>query len=401
MSTTGATHEQRPLRVAFCHYAADVFGGSDRALYDLVTHLPRDRFAPHMLLRHGDPMITRYREHGIPVETFHLVPPRRAIEWGKLVRFALHFLPASLRLAAAIRRMNADVVHVNTLFNMQGAFAARLSGRPLVWHVRELIPDSRVFGWMTRLVARWSTRAIAISEAVAAVLARCGNRLRTVLNSVDPHLFENLPPRSQTRAEWHIALDAPVVLCAGRLEHWKGQHVLIEAVPAILAAHPEAVVLVAGAAAVNKPGYLTGLQERCAALDIQARVRFLGRREDVPALMAAADVLVLPSVTPEPFGLTVIEAMAAGCPVVATRAGGPLDSVIDGETGLLAAPGAPEDLAEKVNQVLSAPERARAMGAAGRERVYAHFTIDREVAEIAAILEQAAESRSGRPATTR
>jgi glycosyltransferase involved in cell wall biosynthesis len=376
------------MRVAWCHFAADFHGGSDRGLHDVVTHLPRDQFTSLMLLRHEDPMAEVYRAQGIAVETFHLVPPRKALEPLKLLRFFCHFWPAVFRLRRAIRRFNADVVHVNTLFNLQGPAAARLAGRPLVWHVRELLPGSRVFRLLTRIMNRLATRIIATSQAVADETGLPASRIDIVLRSIDCSRFDTLPPASETRRALGLEETAQVIFCPGRIEPWKGQHVLVEALPAVFDAHPEAVALCAGAPAVNKPEYFDALRARCGELDISGRVYWLGRRDDVPALMAASDLVVLPSVTPEPFGLTVVEAMAAGCPVVATAAGGPLQTLANGETGLLARPDDSTDLAAKINAILDEPVRARAMGAAGTLRARELFSIEREAAEIGALLRQ-------------
>ena len=376
----------RPLRVAFCHFAADFYGGSDRGLHDVVTHLPRERFEPLMLLRHEDPMAEAYRAQGIAVETFHLVPPRKALEPRKQLRFFWHFWPSVLRLRGAIRRFDADVVHVNTLFNLQGPVAARLAGRPLVWHVRELLPGSRVFRVLTRIMNRLATRIVATSQAVADETGLPLSRIDIILRSIDCTRFDELPPRNEARQKLGLRVTGPIVFCPGRIELWKGQHVLVEAMPAILRVHPDTTALFAGAPAVNKPEYYEGLVARCTALGIDDHVHWLGRRDDMPLLMAASDVVVLPSVTPEPFGLTVVEAMAAGVPVVATAAGGPLQTVADGETGLLCAPDDSDALANAVCTLLADPVQAQAMGEAGRQRARTHFSIAREAEELGKLL---------------
>jgi len=375
------------IRILFCHYTADVCGGSDVSLYDLVTHLPSGRFRCHLVLKTGDPMAARYHAAGVEVTEFPLAAPRRALEPAKLLRFVLGYWPAVFRIAGAIRKCSADVVHVNTLYNLPAPLAARLAGRPLVWHVRELVPDSRVVRLLLGLVARWATRAVAISGAVAQTLAASGDRVRLVLNSTDLSAYETPADGEAVRRALGIGPEAPVLTVIGRLEHWKGQHVLVEAIPAVLAAHPNAQVLVVGGPAVNKPAYGPGLEARCRELGISDNVHFTGIRDDVPAVLAASTVLVLPTVTPEPFGLTVVEAMAAGCPVVATAAGGPLDTVLDGKTGWLARPDDPKDLAEKIVRILGDPARARAMGERGRARAFEVFSIEREAREMAALFE--------------
>ncbi len=380
------------IRVAFCHFTADVGGGSDRSLFDLATHLPRERFLPSMILKIGDPMAAKYREAGVHVIELPLIPPRKAFEPAKLARFFLAYWPSVWRIARAVSKLHADVVHVNTLYNLQGPVAARLAGRPLVWHVREIASDSRAARMMVRLASILATRAVAISGTVAETLAVCGDRRRVVFNGIDLSEYKALPDARGLREELGVPPGAPLVSCVGRLEPWKGQHVLVEAAPAILKAHPDARIAIVGRPAVNKPDYGPALQQRCREMGIEGSVIFTGPRSDVPVLLAASDVLVLPTATAEPFGRTVVEAMAAGCPVVATAAGGPLDTVVDSETGWLVPTEDPGALAEKVIDLLSEPERAREMGKRGRARAYERFDLTRVVTDMAALFEEVVAS---------
>jgi len=379
-----AAGPERPLRVVFCHYAADFGGGSDRSLFDLATHLPRDRFTPIMILKSGDPLAPAYRAAGVDAFELPFVSPR-----GAIGRYLRRFWPSAVRVARLISKTKADLVHVNTLYNLVGAVAARLARRPLVWHVREILPDSRAVAWILRLQALLATRAIAISSSVANTMAVPPGRLRLVPNGVDLSEYDTLPDTAAFQAELAVVAGAPVVTTIGRIEPWKGQHVFVEAVPAILEAHPHARVLIVGAPAAKKPEYEIGLRARCRELGIEGQVLFTGARKDVPAVLAASDVLVLPSATPEPFGRTVVEAMAAGVPVVATAAGGPLDTVADGDTGWLVPPNDPDALAAKVNELLSDPARARAMGEHGRQRAHALFSLGRLIRDMTAVFEEA------------
>ena len=375
---------QAPLRVAFCHYTSDVGGGSDRSLFDLVTHLDRAQFTPFMILRSGDPLAAPYREAGCTVAEIPFVPPRKALELRKLAAFFLAYFPHTLRAARLLRRWQIDVVHVNTINNLQGPVAARLAGCPLVWHVREIAGEGRIGRAMRGLVARLAHVAVANSNAVADSLAACGDRVRTVYNGID--LSEYPEPDCTTPRE-------TVIACVGRLEPWKGQHVLVEALPSVFQAHPEATAWFVGGAAVNKADYLPDLQARCTAFGIAERVFFTGPRRDVPEILRMATLLVLPSVEPEPFGRTLVEAMAAGCPPIATAAGGPLEIIEEGVNGLLVAPGDAKALAAAIQDLLANPDRARAMGKAGRARAVTRFSLDRMVEEMSLILRNAAGPR--------
>jgi glycosyltransferase involved in cell wall biosynthesis len=244
-----------PLRVAFCHYSSDVCGGSDRSLLDLVLQLDRHAFTPFMILRTGDPLADRYREAGCTVAEIPFVPPRKALDVPKLARFFLCYTPHVIRTAGLLRRWRIDVVHVNTIHNLQGAVAARLAGRPLVWHVREMTGDSRIGRAMRSLVAQLAHQVMTCSDAVSASVSACGDRVHTVYDGID--LSEYPDPGNLERER------APIIACVGRLEHWKGQHVLVEALPGVFREHPDARAWIVGGAAVNKPEYLPALQRRC------------------------------------------------------------------------------------------------------------------------------------------
>jgi glycosyltransferase involved in cell wall biosynthesis len=346
-----------------------------------------------MILKTGDPLAKAYREAQIDVVELPFVSPRLALEPGKLVRYFLAFWPCVLRVARAIRSFAPDVVHVNTLYNLHGPMAARLAGRPLVWHIREMGDASRPARIILWLVARLATRAVGISTAVGATLEACGDRRRVILNGIDLADYEKLPDTSAIRAELGAGPGQPLVTTIGRLEPWKGQHVFLEAIPLVLEAHPSARFAIVGGKAVNKPAYADRLHERRRELGLEDCVILSGFRDDVPSVIAASDLVVLPTATAEPFGRTVVEAMAAGRPVVATAAGGPLDTVVDGETGWLAPPNDPAALAEKIIHILDKPEEGRAMGEKGKQRAQAHFSLERLVADMADLFEEVAASR--------
>ena len=379
------------IRIAFCHYTSDICGGSDRALFDLVTHLPRDCFEPVMILKRGDPLAPSYRNETIEVIETDFVPARRALEPIKLAKFFLRYLPTIFRLVRILRRIRPDIVHVNTLFNVHAPVAARCAGCHLVWHIRELLPQSRVYAALCFMARCLATRAAVISNAVSDAVSTLGDRRRLILDGIDIKPYE--PDRcaedgDALRTELGIASNAPIVTVIGRLEPWKGQHVFVEAIPIVRQAIPESRFLIVGGPAKNKPDYAPNLEARCQVLDISDSVHFTGIRSDITAVLAASDVLVLPTVTPEPFGLTVLEAMAARRPVVATEAGGPLDSVLHGTTGILVKPDNKNALAEGIVRILSDPDVAAEMGREGLERVRAKFTIDRVAAEMSALFQE-------------
>lgn len=297
-------------------------------------------------------------------------------------RFPVQVLPlgsaldprAVARLRRLLLRERADVLHTHTHFslNIVGRVAARFAGARVVAHMHienvfrndplarpiQVTIDNR-----TAQLCAW---IVAVSDATRASLVAQGyppDRTVTVHNGIDAH--EPVPP---------AVLDpppaGPVLLEIGRLCDVKGQREAIAALA--LLARGDVTLLLAGEDLESGGAYRSALERQAADLGLGERVRFLGRRDDVSALLAAAAALVLPSWI-EGLPLVVLEAMAAGLPVVATSVGGTPEAVVDGETGLLVPPRDVPALAAAIDALVADPERARGMGEAGRRRARERF----------------------------
>jgi glycosyltransferase involved in cell wall biosynthesis len=172
------------------------------------------------------------------------------------------------------------------------------------------------------------------------------------------------------RRELDTPDDATVIIQASRLERWKGQSLLIEAL-GCLKEEPGWVAWVAGGAQrPHEAVYLDELKASANRLGIADRVRFLGQRSDVPRLLQAADIHCQPNTGPEPFGIVFIEAMYAGLPLVSTRMGGGAE-LIDESCGILVPPAEPLGLANALRRLLNDPEERARLGAAGPDRAKA------------------------------
>jgi glycosyltransferase involved in cell wall biosynthesis len=212
---------------------------------------------------------------------------------------------------------------------------------------------------------------VAISEGVRAMLIASGvdpARIHLVPSGVEAERFAlGAGARAAARARHAIDPDAFVLVAVGALETRKGHDVLLDAIA--LRADPRVHVLVAGEGALR-----ADLEARRHALGLDERVRFLGRVDDVPTLLAAADALVMPS-RQEGLGVAALEAMAAGLPVVASRVGGLPDAVTDGVTGFLVPAEDPRALAAAIDRLAGDPALARRLGAEAAAAVRARFTM--------------------------
>ncbi len=185
------------------------------------------------------------------------------------------------------------------------------------------------------------------------------------------------------RQKLGIHLEAPVIGNVGRFQQWKGQHVLLQAVPRVLREFPEARFLVVGDTIFGlEPEYKQTLLAMVHDLGITDAVIFPGYRNDVPELLHAVDVFVHSPILPEPFGLVIVEAMARGMPVIASNAGGIPDIVDHEVTGLLIPPGNHEELAEAIVRLLRDPALRKRLGEAGRQKAFERFSAERMTREL-------------------
>jgi len=253
--------------------------------------------------------------------------------------------------------------------------------------MRDLLTEPGARGWLRRAVRMVRPHVIAISQAVAAQFEGMSCPVHLVPNGIPLARFEPAPPPEGLRRELGLGPRAPVACVVGRLTPWKGHQVLLRAWRRVIERVPEARLLIVGEVAFWEDSYEQELKDLAAAMKLDRHVRWLGFREDVPDLLRASDLLVLPSVD-EPFGRALIEAMAAELPVVATRSGGVPEIVVDGDTGLLVPPGDPEALGEAIAELLGEPERARELGRAGRRRALEKFDVRRVAQQVGRIYQE-------------
>jgi glycosyltransferase involved in cell wall biosynthesis len=274
-----------------------------------------------------------------------------------------------------------ELVHTHFVPTLEGALAAARTGLPHVWHSRGLFGDGFPPPWfddvpfLLSVVDQLSDAVICVSRLVEQQAALGGDHARrhVIYDGFDRAAFLARPvPEARTlRERYRLDADARVVACVGGIQRRKGQMDLVEAATLLAREVPQVVFALAGDA--GDEGYLRALEAHIDAAGVQRHFRLLGFLPHVGELLAIAQALVHPSHS-EGWGLAILEAMAAGLPVVATRSGGPQEIVEDGVSGLLVGVGDPPALAAALRHVLLDPAAAAAMGHAGRARAGA-FTL--------------------------
>jgi len=285
---------------------------------------------------------------------------------------------ALVALRRLIRARDVHLVHTHSSVDAWlGGLAARSLQRPVVRsrHVTIPIPRRRA------LVYGLADRIIASGDAVAGVLARAGvpaAKVVAIHPGVDTERFHPGVSGGAVRAE--LSLDGPVVGLVANIRGSKGHSVFLEAAVEVLRSEPRARFLIVG----DGIGY-DDVRRRVRALALEGPVVMTGFRRDIPEVMAALDVLVLPSIRSEAVSQVLPQALAVGTPVVATTVGGSPELVSDGETGRLVPPGDARALAAAILGLLRAPTHARAMARRGQARVAERYALGAVMARTIAL----------------
>jgi len=377
------------IKVAYLDHAADIGGGAEEALVDLLRFVDRDLVEPLLIVAERTDWL-----RGVALDEAQIIrffPEKeevleRSRESLGDARANLRSLWRSLglahQLAGLLRRNRVELVHTNSLkTHVLGGLAAWMARKPLIWDVRDILDPGPARNMLLRVARLTRPHIIAMSAAVGRSLEPAHCPTTVVHGGRSPEHFAQVAPSEELRAQLGLTPDNEVIAVIARLTPWKGHMVLLDAFRAAHAERPQARLLVVGAPTFWEESYLGELQQHAAQLGCAEAVRWLGFRDDIPDVLALCDLMVLPSVN-EPFGIVIVEAMVAGKPVIANDSGGPPEIVADGVTGLIVQTGQAGPLAEAILKLLSDPERAREMGRRGRERALEHFDIRRSVREI-------------------
>ena len=385
----------RPIRVLFVDHTAQL-GGGEIALRNLLNSLKTNRVhITVLLLAEGalaDQLISAgHSVHILPLSSRIAESRKESVDWKFLLRVRELFsmVPFVWRLVQFIRRMDVDLVHTNSLkSHLLAGLAARLAGRPLVWHLRDRIAPDYLPGTAVRIVRMASKMlpqfVIANSQAT--------------LDTIAPEPERNAGMYRQCRVIHDGCLQsarlrdtsvgrAPSVGMIGRISPWKGQHVFIKAAAIVSKECPGTHFQIIGAPLFSETDYEAELHRLAASLNLEGQLTFTGFVSDVPSAIARLHIVVHASIIAEPFGQVVIEGMAAGKPVIATRAGGIPEIVTHNETGLLVPVEDERALADAMIALLQDPARAKAMGEKGRETVREFFTIERHARAVEQVYE--------------
>jgi glycosyltransferase involved in cell wall biosynthesis len=353
-------------RVLYLEGSGAFLGGGQISLYKLLEKLDRTVVDPILLCPAGGSFASSVADLGIPVLMLPLSSPRER---------PMSSLKEILHLRKLVRELQPDLIHANTSRAMlYGGLSTLTTKIPVVWHVRVIESE----GWYDRLLSCLSKRIFTCSGAVAArfdwLAGRKAGKVRVIYNGVDLREFGPSLSGTAVRKAFNLRDENLVVGVVGNLLAWKGQDTFLRAAAIVAREVPRARFLIVG-----EGEYRGELEKLSAQLGLRSKVYFTGHRTDIPQMIAAMDVAVHCSNSPEPFARVVIEAMASGKPVVAMNEGGVLEIIEDGLSGVLVPPREPSLLASAIIELLLDPGKSADLGRASRRRIENHFSIETNV----------------------
>lgn len=367
-----------------------VISGSGINTFLTMKGLDRNKYEVDLACAPGGTLIDRVKEEGLgffPINHF-----RQKIS-------PLHDLLALFELTRLMRQKRYDIVHThNSKAGFIGRLAAKIAGIPIIvhtihgfaFHEYERPPRRVLFILLERLAARLCDKLITISEP----LKEWGLRLKigrpekyvTIYSGIEAEKFKINININEKKGELGISSEEKVIGVVAKLWEGKGHETILEAAPQVIKEIPDVRFLFVG------EGYLRDrLKARVRKLGLSDKIIFTGFRTDIPEITATFDVALLVSLF-EGMGRVLLEAMVLGKPVVATKVGGIVDVVRDGETGILIPPRDANALAKAIVTILKNEELARRMGEAGKRRIDERFTAKTMVEKISEVYEELIES---------
>ena len=315
-------------------------GGLQRVVVTICRTLDRSRFDVSVLcMRKAGLYVSEIEKLGIPVI---LIPVRS--------KGTDYF--ASMKVAAVFRKLKPDVIHThNTQPFIEGTIAAVMTGVKRVIHTdhARIFPDKRRYMLMEWLLSHFVEKVVGVSEHTTKSLNKYEHisekKLTTIVNGIEyESISVNIELKKKTLS---LPSNCLVIGAAVRLSEQKGLHYVIEVLPDLIKNYPHIEMVIAGDGPLRMQ-----LQVRAKELKIDKKVHFIGPRLDVLELLQVFDIYVLPSLW-EGLPMIILEAMASGCPVIATDVGGVREAIVDNETGILVEPGNKKALYEAIEKLVT------------------------------------------------
>jgi len=357
------------------HGSSDLYGAS-KIFLESVRALKHAGFGVVVVLSEDGPLVEELNAWKADVHIHKLgILRRKYFNARGLLNRVKTTLKAKAFLEELMVKKNITHIYSNTSAVLVGAFLARKKRVKHIWHLHEILFSPRWFvRRMGKIINRNADKVIVVSQAVWDNWKDKVDESKMLLlhNGIDYQPY--LQSKTNIRTEIPGSEGKILIGMIGRINHWKGQSYFLDIAQKLVQTHDNVHFVVVGDAYPGTEHFVTEMEQKIKNSGLQAHVSYLGFRKDIPEILNALDIFVLPSILPDPFPTVILEAMASGKPVVATAHGGAKEMILEGETGLLIPWDNPGSAAEAISDLVNNKEMNEKMGEKGRLRVLDKFS---------------------------
>lgn len=352
--------------------------GSGKIILQVLRIYRSEGLTPVVVLTGPGPLAEELKAEGFIVRIQNLgILRRKYVNPAGLLNRLNKNLKAYRFLDELHSEFKFELVYSNTLAVIVGAYWAKRNNIPHIWHIHEILPGPiPLVKLLSKMIDSSTPRPIVVSEAVS-------NHWKPKLKLAKPEVIHNgipyeefLKTHPNAKSEIGLPVDKLIITMIGRINPGKGQSFFLEMASRISKTYPQCLFVLVGD---PFPGYehiQDEIRMAIKANSLEERVSDLGFRTDIPKVLAATDIFVLPSILPDSFPTVILEAMASGIPVVATRSGGASEMVLDGETGFLIPIGDVDKGIQALSNLIENEAMRLEMGKAGRARVLTEYSLE-------------------------
>ena len=380
---------EKKINILYINSTAKM-SGAEFSLLSLLEGLERSKYQPFLLVPEKGPLSDKVKKLGMKI---FIMPDMIKYGEGHQLYKLPRIIKSLFNIRALIKKNHINLVHSNSPRTAYlGAAAARLSKVSTVTHVRDIYQSPFARPLKARLLSILSDKIIAVSSAtknsIITTLPSLEPKIKVVYNGVDIKSMENYPVHN-FREEFHLGHSDPLIGCIGLINPVKGQEILIRASAVLKKTFPSLKVVIVGDILLkDEKLHIDELKRLVLDLGLERNVIFTGFRNDVFSVIRSLDIVIHPSVYPEPFPRNLLEAAALKKTIVATKVGGMPEMLKNGESALLIEPADPEALANAVTCLLNDRKLSQKLASGARLRIEKCFTLERHTKNIMAVYDQ-------------
>lgn len=372
-------------KVLLLHSSDDLYGAS-KIFLDVIRILKSNDFELKVYISGTGPLHSTLIDMGVEVHAVRMGALRRKYLnfWGLLNRL-FFLIRSTIFFAKIIKEENCDIVYSNTTSIINGAILKLIYNRKIfhIWHIHEIIDNSRLFNWLLSKLMNYTDRGICVSDAVInhwkTISPNNSKKFLRIYNGFLPKTGQNI------RSNLNVGDNSIIVTMIGRISKMKGPDFFVEIAKNCITSNSDLVFLIAGDCYPGNEHLVTELQQSISKH--KKRIKFLGFRSDIDDILFSSDIFILPSVLPDPLPTVILEAMSNKLPIITTTTGGAGEMVYHEENGYHIDVWDVESASDYVQLLAKDPKRREEMGSRSNELLDLTFGIVRFEKELLALIQ--------------